>query len=214
MTFDCYVIASVAKQSILGLLDCFVAYAPRNDESGSTPASAGAGSNVFALELFRARFSFHQSATGYRGAAHQADGSGTPNGQAPIAQLDRALPSEGRGHRFESCWVRHIFQWLRRNPPLAYLAESAPSQHQGEIRAVSAAGQDARLGRFAAGYLFFRWEQWERGNSRSKTADFRAFAVPTYAKGCFHLANRWEQTDQLRRGNVARNSASYHSRKG
>ena len=30
---------------------------------------------------------------------------------APIAQLDRALPSEGRGQRFESSWVRQrIFQ--------------------------------------------------------------------------------------------------------
>ena len=28
--------------------------------------------------------------------------------QAPIAQLDRALPSEGRGRRFESYWVRHF----------------------------------------------------------------------------------------------------------
>ena len=28
--------------------------------------------------------------------------------QAPVAQLDRALPSEGRGHRFESCRVRHL----------------------------------------------------------------------------------------------------------
>ena len=27
---------------------------------------------------------------------------------APIAQLDRALPSEGRGHKFESCWVHHF----------------------------------------------------------------------------------------------------------
>ena len=26
---------------------------------------------------------------------------------APVAQLDRALPSEGRGHKFESCRVRH-----------------------------------------------------------------------------------------------------------
>ena len=26
---------------------------------------------------------------------------------APVAQLDRALPSEGRGHRFESCRARH-----------------------------------------------------------------------------------------------------------
>jgi hypothetical protein len=30
-----------------------------------------------------------------------------PHHLAPIAQLDRALPSEGRGQRFESSWVRH-----------------------------------------------------------------------------------------------------------
>ena len=28
-------------------------------------------------------------------------------GHAPVAQLDRALPSEGRGHKFESCRARH-----------------------------------------------------------------------------------------------------------
>ena len=30
--------------------------------------------------------------------------------QAPVAQLDRALPSEGRGHRFKSCRVHQSFQ--------------------------------------------------------------------------------------------------------
>ena len=30
-----------------------------------------------------------------------------PNGQAPIAQLDRAFDYESKGHRFESCWVHH-----------------------------------------------------------------------------------------------------------
>ena len=35
---------------------------------------------------------------------------------APVAQLDRALPSEGRGHRFKSCRVRHfLFEGCR--PP-------------------------------------------------------------------------------------------------
>ena len=29
------------------------------------------------------------------------------NSEAPVAQLDRALPSEGKGHTFESCRVRH-----------------------------------------------------------------------------------------------------------
>jgi hypothetical protein len=28
------------------------------------------------------------------------------NPDAPVAQLDRALPSEGKGHTFESCRVR------------------------------------------------------------------------------------------------------------
>jgi hypothetical protein len=29
---------------------------------------------------------------------------------APVAQLDRALPSEGRGHKFESCRVHQLYQ--------------------------------------------------------------------------------------------------------
>ena len=32
------------------------------------------------------------------------------SGPAPVAQLDRALPSEGKGHRFESCRVRQPFR--------------------------------------------------------------------------------------------------------
>jgi hypothetical protein len=31
---------------------------------------------------------------------------------APVAQLDRALPSEGRGHKFESCRARHKINHL------------------------------------------------------------------------------------------------------
>lgn len=34
--------------------------------------------------------------------------SGSSILKAPVAQLDRALPSEGRGHRFESCRVRQF----------------------------------------------------------------------------------------------------------
>jgi hypothetical protein len=30
------------------------------------------------------------------------------NLEAPVAQLDRALPSEGKGHTFESCRVRQF----------------------------------------------------------------------------------------------------------
>ena len=31
---------------------------------------------------------------------------------APVAQLDRVLPSEGRGHRFESCRARHLTPFI------------------------------------------------------------------------------------------------------
>ncbi len=34
--------------------------------------------------------------------------------QAPVAQLDRVLPSEGRGHRFESCRARQFFIGFKR----------------------------------------------------------------------------------------------------
>src|SRR3546814_1589031 len=30
--------------------------------------------------------------------------------RSPVAQLDRAPPSEGGGHRFESCRVHHLFK--------------------------------------------------------------------------------------------------------
>jgi hypothetical protein len=42
------------------------------------------------------------------------------NRDAPVAQLDRALPSEGKGHTFESCRVRQFlngFTSRRRDPP-------------------------------------------------------------------------------------------------
>jgi hypothetical protein len=38
--------------------------------------------------------------------------------KAPVAQLDRALPSEGKGHTFESCRVRHFGSYLRTPVPV------------------------------------------------------------------------------------------------
>src|ERR1700694_182095 len=35
---------------------------------------------------------------------------------APVAQLDRALPSEGKGHTFESCRVRQSVRYIRTMP--------------------------------------------------------------------------------------------------
>ena len=47
------------------------------------------------------------------------------NRNAPVAQLDRALPSEGKGHTFESCRVRqHGSAW-----PAGLLAAVALIQH-------------------------------------------------------------------------------------
>jgi hypothetical protein len=40
---------------------------------------------------------------------------------APVAQLDRVLPSEGRGHRFESCRARHYNQPVMK-PPVRQIA--------------------------------------------------------------------------------------------
>ena len=37
------------------------------------------------------------------------------NPNAPVAQLDRALPSEGKGRTFESCRVRHFATILKYN---------------------------------------------------------------------------------------------------
>ena len=34
------------------------------------------------------------------------------NPTAPVAQPDRALPSEGKGHTFESCRVRHCLNLM------------------------------------------------------------------------------------------------------
>ena len=48
------------------------------------------------------------------------------NPHAPVAQLDRALPSEGKGHTFESCRVRHFGTKLgSRNPPFALEAATS-----------------------------------------------------------------------------------------
>ena len=44
-------------------------------------------------------------------------GLGYWDGAGPVAQLDRALPSEGKGRTFESYRVRHFFQWVRRQRP-------------------------------------------------------------------------------------------------
>jgi hypothetical protein len=46
------------------------------------------------------------------------------NPEAPVAQLDRALPSEGKGHTFESCRVRQFGTELG-TPKLAIFALDA-----------------------------------------------------------------------------------------
>src|SRR5437879_11472073 len=43
---------------------------------------------------------------------------------APVAQLDRALPSEGKGHTFESCRVRQIFNGPFRTHGLRFIPKT------------------------------------------------------------------------------------------
>lgn len=48
-------------------------------------------------------------------------------GLAPVAQLDRALPSEGRGQGFESLRARQLSQWVIAPSVLEYgVAEYTP----------------------------------------------------------------------------------------
>ena len=58
-------------------------------------------------------FVFPNAAAGKRhfeGITGQREGGAEAS--APVAQLDRALPSEGKGHTFESCRVRQSSQGL------------------------------------------------------------------------------------------------------
>src|SRR6476661_7771923 len=50
---------------------------------------------------------------------------------APVAQLDRALPSEGRGHRFESCRVRQPLGFL--NFPISKAIDQMVVDHADRL---------------------------------------------------------------------------------
>jgi hypothetical protein len=56
--------------------------------------------------------------------------------EAPVAQLDRALPSEGKGHTFESCRVRQ-------NRPNRPHARRPNSSKDGAVAASSLTGRIA-----------------------------------------------------------------------
>ena len=69
----------------------------------------------------------------------------TPAHAAPVAQLDRALPSEGRGHRFESCRVRHfrLSGWLDVHRPgakIPYLGKHQIGSGVVQLRGVGDVG--------------------------------------------------------------------------
>jgi hypothetical protein len=57
--------------------------------------------------------------------------------KAPVAQLDRALPSEGKGHTFESCRVRQClqrcscFQALPAKRPEGHFAKKLQTRERG-----------------------------------------------------------------------------------
>ena len=68
--------------------------------------------------------------------------------EAPIAQLDRVLPSEGRGRTFESCWVRQTF--CNRHHDWTALAVAATGEHPRTF------GRRTQGAAFVHGFLKFR----------------------------------------------------------
>src|SRR6185312_13510642 len=53
--------------------------------------------------------------------------------QAPVAQLDRALPSEGKGHTFESCRARHFGTKLGTPKPAVFALSAATSVRRSAL---------------------------------------------------------------------------------
>jgi hypothetical protein len=72
---------------------------------------------------------------------------------APVAQLDRALPSEGRGHKFESCRARHFFAFsfgAVRRMSAQYVRAAFPARTAGRaMKLLPALPAPADLGLFA-----------------------------------------------------------------
>jgi endonuclease-3 len=85
-------------------------YQPKTPPPGSGPTKRHVKSGTGPCP--RVRNSGEQVA----GSADVALLSAIPRHQAPVAQLDRALPSEGRGHRFDSCRVRQFFPIVSPSP--------------------------------------------------------------------------------------------------
>jgi hypothetical protein len=83
-----------------------------------------------------------------------AGGSTTPQ-LAPVAQLDRALPSGGRGHRFESCRARHLPG--RRPRPTRRGLSPQPPAFGGAVSRLKAAPNPPSSAGFFLGYLSFSW---------------------------------------------------------
>jgi hypothetical protein len=86
--------------------------------------------------------------------------------QAPVAQLDRALPSEGRGHRFESCRVRQISleKWRASEDRTGFGAEGDQSVSGGRAeggQSVSG-GQSCRVRQISL-------EKWRSRKDRRKS---------------------------------------------
>ena len=70
----------------------------------------------------------------------------TPASHAPVAQLDRVLPSEGRGRTFESCRARHIIKDLGRHLVAFFLTYGKYT----EISVLSSVKTDAKKSRPAS----------------------------------------------------------------
>jgi hypothetical protein len=92
---------------------------------------------------------------------------------APVAQLDRALPSEGKGHTFESCRVRQFlrFSWS--------LSAEWPHNRFSRRSCLFTCIQSGTV---------CAWGRYESGSCNGTMSNRRARARPRHHAGIFLVA--------------------------
>ena len=106
---------------------------------------------------------------------------------APVAQLDRALPSEGRGHRFESCRVRQI----RRRPSL-------PANNWAKAESREAAPASRRNCRIPGALRKSRETRFRRASRTRSIRRQRPIRIRGTRSGCWlRIAGRRHRCEEV-----------------
>ena len=90
------------------------------------------------------------------GSALPRGANTAPPATAPVAQLDRALPSEGRGRTFESCRVRQIF-----------LNKISALENRLSLRGIADTPQGTILAQLCKSKVVETWQQFARNHAAS-----------------------------------------------